>query len=60
MRVETFMRAGRDGIIGVQDGLEGNLALLDLLTKLGTGVTGRSGLLESGLALLVSELGKRH
>ncbi len=52
------LHAGSDGIIGVQDGLEGNLALLDLLTKLGTGVTGRSGLLESGLALLVSELGE--
>ena len=54
------LHAGGDGVIGVEDGLEGRLALLDLLAKLGASVTGGSGLLESGLALLIGELRKRH
>ena len=54
------LHARGDGILGIQHRLQGDLTLLDLLTQLGTGVTGGSGLLESDLALLVGELRKSH
>lgn len=54
------LHAGSDGVIGVEHGLEGLLALLDLLAKLSAGVTCGSSLLKSLLALLIGKLRECH
>jgi hypothetical protein len=47
-------------ILRVQNLLEGNLTVLDLLAKLGAGVTGSSSLFKVLSTLLFGKLGKCH
>lgn len=51
------LHAAGDGVVGVEDLLQGDLAALDLLAQLSALVTGLGSLLEGGLALLVGKLG---
>jgi len=44
-----------DGVVGSEHALDGSCAGLDVLTELGTGMTGHSGLLECGLALVIGK-----
>ena len=59
MSVETFMREAI-GSSELRTDSSVVSPFLIFLAKLGTGVTGGSGLLESGLTLLIGELRKRH
>ena len=54
------LHAGSNGVIGVEHGLEGLLALLDLLTELCASVTRGGSLLKSLLALLIGKLRECH
>ena len=47
------LQALGDGIVRGENALDGLGAGLDIVAKLGAGMTGHSGLLEGGLALLI-------